>query len=120
MLSIDGKIVNDNITNFIAAINLMFESYYCLNIHYPVDLGSTLEFFRDKVCMYMCLRGGVGAKCQDRRCSLKSWVFKSFLKTERDIPALVALGRSSQQCGTTYAKGLDCLEVLIHDAACGA
>ncbi|XP_061106630.1 uncharacterized protein LOC133134448 [Conger conger] len=31
MLSIDGK---------------MFGSYYCLNIHYPVDLGSTLELLQ--------------------------------------------------------------------------
>ncbi|XP_019110214.2 uncharacterized protein LOC109137138 [Larimichthys crocea] len=46
MLSIDGKIVNDSITNFITAINLMFGSFYCLNIHYPVELGSTLEFLQ--------------------------------------------------------------------------
>ncbi|KAL6458904.1 hypothetical protein MHYP_G00323760 [Metynnis hypsauchen] len=46
MLSIDGKIVNDNIAQFIAAINMMFGSYYCLNIHYPVELRSTLEFLQ--------------------------------------------------------------------------
>ncbi|XP_073710971.1 uncharacterized protein [Misgurnus anguillicaudatus] len=46
MLSIDGKIVNDQISNFTTAICLMFGSYYCLNIHYPVDLGSTLEFLQ--------------------------------------------------------------------------
>uniref|UniRef100_A0AAR2LM09 Uncharacterized protein n=1 Tax=Pygocentrus nattereri TaxID=42514 RepID=A0AAR2LM09_PYGNA len=46
MLSIDGKIVNDNIAQFIAAINVMFGSYYCLNIHYPVQLRSTLEFLQ--------------------------------------------------------------------------
>ncbi|XP_041955057.1 uncharacterized protein LOC121713999 [Alosa sapidissima] len=46
MLSIDGKIVNDHISNFITAICLMFGSYYCLNIHYPVDLGSTLELLQ--------------------------------------------------------------------------
>ncbi|XP_062399830.1 uncharacterized protein LOC134089403 [Sardina pilchardus] len=46
MLSIDGKIVNDQISNFITAICLMFGSYFCLNIHYPVDLGSTLELLQ--------------------------------------------------------------------------
>ncbi|XP_066516661.1 uncharacterized protein [Hoplias malabaricus] len=46
MLSIDHKIVNDQIPNFISAICLMFGSYYCLNIHYPVDLASTLEFLQ--------------------------------------------------------------------------
>nr|XP_020477510.1 uncharacterized protein LOC109972749 isoform X2 [Monopterus albus] len=46
MLSIDCKIVNDQIPNFIFAICLMFRSYYCLNIHYPVALGTTLEFLQ--------------------------------------------------------------------------
>ncbi|KAF7649572.1 hypothetical protein LDENG_00139390, partial [Lucifuga dentata] len=46
MLSIDGKVVNDQIPTFISAICLMFGSYYCLNIHYPVGLGSTLEFLQ--------------------------------------------------------------------------
>ncbi|KAI1892149.1 hypothetical protein AGOR_G00151010 [Albula goreensis] len=46
MVSVDGKIVNDHISNFISAICLMFGAYYCLNIHYPVDLGSTLEFLQ--------------------------------------------------------------------------
>src|SRR4029434_9053101 len=32
---------------------------------------------------------------------LKSWVFKSFLKVERDTPALVVLGSSFHQRGTT-------------------
>ncbi|XP_076585369.1 uncharacterized protein LOC143333240 [Chaetodon auriga] len=50
MLSIDGKIVNDDIPNFIAAINMMFGSYYCLNIHYPVQLRSSLEFLQR--CFY--------------------------------------------------------------------
>ncbi|CAL8361427.1 unnamed protein product [Arctogadus glacialis] len=46
MLSIDRKVVNDHITSFTSAICLMFGSYYCLNIHYPVDLRSTLEFLQ--------------------------------------------------------------------------
>ncbi|XP_034535115.1 uncharacterized protein LOC117809748 [Notolabrus celidotus] len=46
MLSIDHKVVNDQITDFISAICLMLGSYYCLNIHYPVKLGSTLEFLQ--------------------------------------------------------------------------
>ncbi|XP_030265291.1 uncharacterized protein LOC115576845 [Sparus aurata] len=44
MLSVDGKVVNDHIPNFISAICLMFGTYYCLNTHYPMDLGSTRSF----------------------------------------------------------------------------
>lgn len=33
-------------TDFISAICLMLGSYYCLNIHYPLELGSTLEFLQ--------------------------------------------------------------------------
>ena len=36
-----------------------------------------------------------------RGSALKSWVFKSFLKVERDAPALVVLGSSFHQRGTT-------------------
>ncbi|RXN34461.1 Interferon-induced 44 [Labeo rohita] len=46
MLSVDQKIVNDHIPTFISAVCMMFASYYCFNIHYPVDLGSTLEFIQ--------------------------------------------------------------------------
>ncbi|XP_025755308.1 uncharacterized protein LOC109194489 isoform X2 [Oreochromis niloticus] len=46
MLSIDKKIVNDRIATFTSAICLMFGSYYCFNIHYPVELRSTLEFLQ--------------------------------------------------------------------------
>ncbi|CAM4574008.1 unnamed protein product [Leuciscus chuanchicus] len=46
MLSINKKIVNDHITTFTSAICLMFGSYYCFNIHYPVELRSTLEFLQ--------------------------------------------------------------------------
>uniref|UniRef100_A0A3B4CXI0 Uncharacterized protein n=1 Tax=Pygocentrus nattereri TaxID=42514 RepID=A0A3B4CXI0_PYGNA len=46
MLSIDQEVVNDHITSFIHAFCLLFGSYYCFNIHYPVELRSTLEFFQ--------------------------------------------------------------------------
>ncbi|CAL9705219.1 unnamed protein product [Knipowitschia caucasica] len=46
MLSIDQEIVNDHIISFTSAICLMFASYYCFNIHYPVELRSTLEFLQ--------------------------------------------------------------------------
>ncbi|KAJ8280808.1 hypothetical protein GJAV_G00059270 [Gymnothorax javanicus] len=46
MLSIDRQIVNDHITSFLSALCLMFGSYYCFNIHYPVELRSTLEFLQ--------------------------------------------------------------------------
>src|SRR4029434_3560338 len=42
------------------------------------------------------------------KCSLNSWVFKSFLKVERDAPALVVLGSSFHQRGTTNENSLDC------------
>ena len=35
-------------------------------------------------------------------------VFKSFLKVERDAPALVVLGSSFHQRGTTNENSLDC------------
>ncbi|KAF6736314.1 hypothetical protein FQA47_007720 [Oryzias melastigma] len=46
MLSIDKNIVNDKISSFTSAICLMFGSYFCFNIHYPVELRSTLEFLQ--------------------------------------------------------------------------
>ncbi|XP_076129541.1 uncharacterized protein LOC143118223 [Alosa pseudoharengus] len=46
MLSIDREIVNNHITSFTSAISLMFGSYYCFNIHYTVELRSTLEFLQ--------------------------------------------------------------------------
>ncbi|XP_041946353.1 uncharacterized protein LOC121707694 [Alosa sapidissima] len=46
MLSIDQEIVNDHVTSYMAALCLMFGSYYCFNIHYPVELRSTLEFLQ--------------------------------------------------------------------------
>lgn len=48
MLAVDRKVVNDNIPTFISAICLMFGSYYCLNIHYPVDFAQHSSFFRGK------------------------------------------------------------------------
>ena len=39
---------------------------------------------------------------------MKSWVFKSFLKVERDAPALVLLGSLFNQRGTTNENSLDC------------
>lgn len=41
----------------------------------------------------------VQLKCSDRRCPLKSRVFKSFLKIDRDTPAVVALSMSVHQRG---------------------
>src|SRR4029434_5786672 len=49
--------------------------------------------------------------------ALKSWVFKSFLKGERDAPALVVLGSSFHQRGTTTENSLDCRACLNLD--CG-
>ncbi|KAK7881449.1 hypothetical protein WMY93_029858 [Mugilogobius chulae] len=46
MLSLDCMTVQDNITSFMSAIVMMFGSYYCFNIHYPLQLASTLEFLQ--------------------------------------------------------------------------
>ncbi|XP_046692029.1 uncharacterized protein LOC124376797 [Silurus meridionalis] len=46
MLSIDQKISTPHISTFVTAICMMFSSYYCFNIHYPLELGSTLEFIQ--------------------------------------------------------------------------
>ncbi|XP_078801972.1 uncharacterized protein LOC110013854 [Oryzias latipes] len=42
MLSWDRSIVHNNI----AALCLMFKSYFCFNSHYPTELASTLEFLQ--------------------------------------------------------------------------
>ncbi|KAK6494164.1 hypothetical protein HHUSO_G641, partial [Huso huso] len=46
MLSIDKVVVTEQQTNFVEALLMMFASYYCLNIHYPSELGATLEFLQ--------------------------------------------------------------------------
>ncbi|KAK7889406.1 hypothetical protein WMY93_024966 [Mugilogobius chulae] len=46
MLSVDSIVVNDHVTSFTSALCLMFGSFYCFNIHYPVELRSTLEFLQ--------------------------------------------------------------------------
>ncbi|XP_040888005.1 uncharacterized protein LOC121194625 [Toxotes jaculatrix] len=46
MLSVDGTIVQENISSFLSALCMMFGSYYCFNIHYPLELASTLEFLQ--------------------------------------------------------------------------
>ncbi|XP_051575974.1 uncharacterized protein LOC127453566 [Myxocyprinus asiaticus] len=46
MLSIDQKITAPHISTFISVLCMMFGSYYCFNIHYPLELGSNLEFMQ--------------------------------------------------------------------------
>nr|XP_055065064.1 uncharacterized protein LOC129447378 isoform X4 [Misgurnus anguillicaudatus]XP_055065065.1 uncharacterized protein LOC129447378 isoform X4 [Misgurnus anguillicaudatus] len=46
MVSIDQRITTPHISTFISAICIMFGSFYCFNIHYPLELGSTLEFLQ--------------------------------------------------------------------------
>ncbi|KAF6738297.1 hypothetical protein FQA47_016967, partial [Oryzias melastigma] len=46
MLSLDRNLVEANITSFISALCMMFASYYNFNIHYPLELASTLEFLQ--------------------------------------------------------------------------
>ena len=52
-----------------------------------------------------------------RRCSLKSWVFKSFLKIDRQTDrVVVVVGKSFHHRGTTHEKSLDCLECGVGSA----
>ena len=44
MLSIDQRIVNDNIPTSMRALELLFGSFFILNIQYPVGAIATLEF----------------------------------------------------------------------------
>lgn len=46
MLSIDGMVVNDHISTFVAGLAMLFSSYYNFNIMYPVDCAATLEFIQ--------------------------------------------------------------------------
>ncbi|CAI5691579.1 unnamed protein product [Oreochromis niloticus] len=46
MLSVDQAIVNGHITIFSDALILMFGSYYCTNISYPVAQAASLEFLQ--------------------------------------------------------------------------
>ncbi|XP_045111999.1 uncharacterized protein LOC123505044 [Portunus trituberculatus] len=46
MLSIDGVIVNEDIATFAAGLAMLFASYYNLNIMYPAECASTLEFIQ--------------------------------------------------------------------------
>ncbi|KAK0151077.1 hypothetical protein N1851_007768 [Merluccius polli] len=61
MLSVDRNIVNDHIPSFISALCLMFESFYCFNIHYPSELASTLEFLQR---CFFSINPGKGTKVE--------------------------------------------------------
>ncbi|KAL6455511.1 hypothetical protein MHYP_G00360510 [Metynnis hypsauchen] len=54
MLAVDQEVVNNHITSFIPAFCLLFGSYYCFNIHYPVELRSTLEFLQSPKTCFRC------------------------------------------------------------------
>ncbi|MEQ2215329.1 hypothetical protein XENOCAPTIV_030748, partial [Xenoophorus captivus] len=56
MLSVDQQ-MGRNISCFISALCMMFGSYYCFNIHYPLGLASTLEFLqRYEVLFFLLVR----------------------------------------------------------------
>lgn len=46
MISIDGVIINNNITSFRVALAMLFSAYYIFNIQYPSDAEATLEFIQ--------------------------------------------------------------------------
>ena len=46
MLSIDNRVVNDDIRTFPLALMMLMASFYCFNIQYPQAASSSLEFFQ--------------------------------------------------------------------------
>src|SRR4029434_7172801 len=63
------------------------------------EIGNKNEVQKCNYCK--CKLSSSRSASWEGRCSLKSWVFKSFLKVERDAPALVVLSSSFHQRGTT-------------------
>lgn len=67
-----------------------------------------------------CYCGG-GSEGQGRglsgRCSLESWVFKSFLKIDRYTSALVALCGSFHHHRTIHEKSLNCPKHIVYIAS---
>ena len=58
-MAIEGKVVNDHITNFVTGLAMMFAAFFCLNLHYPIEASATLEFIqrlvnRNKFLYIMC------------------------------------------------------------------
>jgi len=53
MLSVDQVIVNDNIPTFLRGLELLFGSFYVLNIEYPAGAVSTLEFIQRQVTYFV-------------------------------------------------------------------
>jgi hypothetical protein len=53
MLAVDNRVLMCNIPNFILGLSALFSVYYILNIQYPVESASTLEFIqRYFTCAY--------------------------------------------------------------------
>ncbi|XP_039626043.1 uncharacterized protein LOC120539725 [Polypterus senegalus] len=64
MLGIDRQITTKHIPTFISALCMMFCSFYCFNIHYPVELASTLEFLQR--CFFI-INPDKGTKVESRK-----------------------------------------------------
>lgn len=59
MLSVDGVVVNGNISSMSAALKMWFSAYYIFGIVYPSDIAASLEFIHryilDKFCSLLHL-----------------------------------------------------------------
>src|SRR4029434_3781037 len=77
-----------------------------LHKKYKNEIGNKTEV-QECTC-YKCKLSTSRSASEEGKCFLKSWVFKSFLKVDRDAPALVVLGSSFHQRGTTTDNSLDC------------
>lgn len=46
MVAADQEVVIDNLKSFTDALVGMFMCFYIFNMHYPVELGATMEFLQ--------------------------------------------------------------------------
>ncbi|XP_064110261.1 uncharacterized protein LOC135218046 [Macrobrachium nipponense] len=50
MVAVDGRVINSDITSLVAAMAMVFASFYLFGIHYPPEASVTLEFIQR--CFY--------------------------------------------------------------------
>ncbi|XP_064083127.1 uncharacterized protein LOC135199158 isoform X1 [Macrobrachium nipponense] len=50
MVAVDGRVINSDITSLVAAMAMVFASFYIFGIHYPSEASVTLEFIQR--CFY--------------------------------------------------------------------
>lgn len=46
MVAVDQAVIMENLASFTDALVSMFVCYYIFNVHYPVELGATMEYLQ--------------------------------------------------------------------------